>query len=147
MILQTNAVFARLLPILLLTLLLAAGCSDMGDPVSPNDNNNGNGDPTPADTLSWTGDIYPDIISTYCISCHSSSIQLGNLDLTDFAGWIDANSLSGNPYVVPGDPDASELVWRVEGTNGLQRMPQGGQLASSEIEAIRTWIEQGALEQ
>lgn len=132
---------SRFLSTSLLALALFAGCTDMGDPVSPDANNNPPGD----GTLSWTGTIYPDIIGPSCASCHNAASPQGNLDLTTFDGWINATSNGGNPFVVAGTPDDSELVWRVEGTNGVSRMPVGGQLSASDIEAIRTWISQGAL--
>jgi len=50
--------------------------------------------------------------------------------------------------VAPGDPDHSYLVQKIEGAAGISgaRMPFGGPfLAQSDIDLVRTWIAQGAL--
>ena len=50
--------------------------------------------------------------------------------------------------VAPGDPDHSYLVQKLEGAAGIsgQRMPLGGPfLTQSEIDQVRAWIAQGAL--
>ena len=121
-------------------------CDDLGeDPVSPsNDDSNGNGN----DTLTWTGDIFPQIIEPNCVQCHGPALSQNGLNFVQFDDWIAEMSTSGNAYVVAGQPDESELVWRLEGTNGLPRMPQGlAPLPLSEIETVRQWIAQGAVEQ
>ena len=48
--------------------------------------------------------------------------------------------------VVPGDPDASFIIRKLEGTQPLgDRMPQGGPyLPQSTIDVIRQWIQDGA---
>ncbi len=119
----------------LLTGLLALwSCSDFGDKVlrSPND------------SLTWQSDIWP-LLEDRCLSCHSGATPNGDFDIVNFDAWIHATSSSGNPYVVAGKPDSSELVWRLEGSNGLQRMPAtGAPLPSETIELVRNWISQGA---
>jgi hypothetical protein len=50
--------------------------------------------------------------------------------------------------VAPGDPDHSYLVQKIEGAASISgaRMPFGGPfLAQSEINLVRAWIAQGAL--
>ncbi len=50
--------------------------------------------------------------------------------------------------VNPGQPDASYIVWKIEGRSGIQggRMPLDMQALSAEqIAAIRGWISDGAL--
>jgi hypothetical protein len=49
--------------------------------------------------------------------------------------------------VAPGNPDASYLVRKVEGTSGIsgERMPFGGPfLDAATIAQIRAWVEAGA---
>lgn len=53
--------------------------------------------------------------------------------------------------VEPGTPDLSYLVHKIQGTQAQvmgsgQQMPIGGQLPQAEIDVIRSWIEQGALD-
>jgi hypothetical protein len=46
--------------------------------------------------------------------------------------------------VIPGNPEASQLVLRIEGRAGT-RMPFGrNQLNQNQITGIRTWIAEGA---
>ena len=51
--------------------------------------------------------------------------------------------------VVPGDPDASFLIQKLQGTDGLlgDRMPDGGPyLTTATVNVIRQWIQDGALQ-
>jgi hypothetical protein len=53
----------------------------------------------------------------------------------------------GAVRIVPGDPDASYLVQKVEGASGIVgvRMPQGGPyLSDGQILILRRWIQLGA---
>ena len=53
----------------------------------------------------------------------------------------------GGNVVVPGDPDASGLVDKIEpNPDHGSRMPQGGELSDAEIALIRQWISEGASE-
>ena len=129
------------------TVLLFAACGDLGeDPASPGNDNNQNGNN--GDSLTWVSDILPQIIEPNCVQCHGPALAQNGLDFVQFDQWIDGISFSGNPYVVAGQPDQSELIWRLEGTNNLSRMPQGqAPLTLSEIEMVRQWIAQGAVKQ
>jgi len=109
-------------------------CSDFGDKVLR----------SPDASLTWQSDIWPQLHDR-CISCHSGSTPSGGFSIANFDAWIHATSSSGNPYVVAGNPDSSELVWRIEGSNGLQRMPATGDpLPSATIQRVRNWISEGA---
>ncbi len=66
------------------------------------------------------------IIEPKCISCHESFVSYKEL-------------LSG--YVVAGQPNASELLLEVEGE---AMPPYGAKLIDAEVQAIRTWIANGA---
>lgn len=131
-----------ILPLLATVLLLAGGCGDLGDdPVSP-------GNTTPPAVTTWEDDVVPNVITPLgCIGCHSASTPNGGLDLTDFSSWIDATSNTlGNPYVVAGDPDQSELSWRLQGSNGAPVMPPSGGASQEMINTLNDWIADGALE-
>ena len=54
---------------------------------------------------------------------------------------------SGATAILPGDPEASELIRRITHSDESQRMPPaefGKPLTLDEIEVLRRWIEQGA---
>jgi len=90
-------------------------------------------------TVSFLFDIQPLFVQD-CIVCHGGS---GGLFLDSYAGVI-AGGTSG-VVVVPGDPDGSLIVKRLEGTI-LPQMPLGGTpLTAPEIARIRQWILEGAL--
>ncbi len=105
-------------------------------------------------TVSYRRDIQP-IFNRNCVSCHGgqalpfdsaqdkrqSSGQAGlYLDSYDH---VMAGSARG-PVVIPGNPQASELVRRIKGLS-QPRMPLGGApLPAADIDAIVTWIAEGA---
>lgn len=88
--------------------------------------------------LSYSLDIQP-IFDRACISCHGG--QAG-LYLESF-DYLMAGSANGS-VVVPGNPNASELVKSIQGLR-QPTMPLGGvSLSSSEVEAIIIWIDAGS---
>lgn len=85
------------------------------------------------------------IFNSNCTTCHGSN---GGVDLRSFSALM---SSVGNNYgtnvVVPGDPDASGIVDKIEPNPQFgNRMPTGGQLSQGEIDLIRQWISEGANE-
>ena len=89
--------------------------------------------------MSFALDVLPLFVQD-CTICHGGA---GGLSLTSYAG-VTAGGSSG-AVVVPGDPDNSLLVKRIEGTVPPQ-MPLGGSpLTAPEIGRIRQWILEGAL--
>lgn len=97
--------------------------------------------------LDFNRDIRP-ILSNNCFLCHGpdpDSLEAGlRLDVRDSATTpLD----SGETAIVPGDPDASELVARVSSEDESIRMPpadHGAPLSAKEIATLRAWVEQGA---
>ena len=88
--------------------------------------------------MSYSLDIQP-IFDRACISCHGG--QAG-LYLESF-DYLMAGSANG-PVVIPGNPNASELVKSIQGLR-QPAMPLGDvSLSSSEIEAIILWIDAGS---
>jgi hypothetical protein len=119
----------------LLLLLLFAACSS--DPAPPEDDGDdgGNGGPT----VSYALDIQP-ILTQDCMLCHGGA---GGLTVDSHAELM-AGGNSG-PVVIPGDPDGSRLIERLEGTVP-PTMPLGlPPLTLAEIDRIRQWILEGAL--
>jgi hypothetical protein len=100
--------------------------------------------PGPVD---FSRDVRP-ILSDHCFACHGpdqKQRQAGlRLDTRDGAfGALQ----DGNHAVVPGKPDESDLVFRVEAEEPELRMPppKGGKpLTAEQIATLRRWVEQGA---
>ena len=133
--------------ILLLFPLLFAACTEKPDgAIEP---------PPPADGVSFAADIQPLFASHGCTGCHGTPGNSGFSVLTHesvFGPGFQAVS-RGMLEVVPARPDTSYLLWKLEGAgpNGEpisgERMPRGGSaLDAGEIELIRTWITEGALD-
>jgi Protein of unknown function (DUF1553)/Protein of unknown function (DUF1549)/Planctomycete cytochrome C len=100
-----------------------------------------------ADQVDFRRDVLP-ILSEQCFACHGfdeAARQAGlRLDVADGAT---AEADSGEIAVVPHQPDASELVRRIESTDDNLRMPPAEtekSLTDAQIRTLRQWIEQGA---
>ena len=112
---------------LCIILLMGTGCyfDEMEDPLPPQG------------VISYALDIQP-IFSNNCTVCHPGQVM--DLYLTAANSY---SSITNGVYIIPNDPDGSLLFQRLLGNP--TPMPPGGSLQSAEIELIRTWIEQGAL--
>ena len=104
--------------------------------------NDGGEDPPPGGgpTVSFQTDVLP-TLQTDCNLCHGGA---GGLFLQDYAGVI-AGGDSG-AVVVAGDPDGSLLIQRLEGTITPQMPEDLPPLSQPEIDVIRLWIAEGALD-
>lgn len=95
--------------------------------------------------VDYEEEIQP-IFSQNCTSCHGSQ---SGVTLT---GYDEVMNSVGNQYgtaiVVPGEPDESPLVDKIEANPEIgARMPQGGPyLSEDQIQLIKTWISEGANE-
>ena len=74
--------------------------------------------------------------------CHNASSQAGELDLSTPDGAYAA--LVDDGRVLPGDPDCSLLISRLESTDEDKLMPRGMALDNAERCAIIQWVNQGA---
>ncbi len=102
-----------------------------------NDGGGGGGGPA-----SFAGDILP-IFQTHCISCHAPPEPPEGLDLTSYAGLMYSGE---NQTVVPYNADQSLLVTMITPGATEEPMPPGGPyLTSGQIDLIRQWIDDGAL--
>src|ERR1035437_5115489 len=94
--------------------------------------------------VSFSEDILP-LLKWRCVGCHQPTgmgYEKSGLDLTSYQGVMKGTKFG--PMVIPGDPEASNLMmlvdWRVKPEI---RMPYGKkQLSSCDRAAIRTWIRQ-----
>lgn len=97
----------------------------------------------PALAADFEADIRP-LLEGQCLACHSEANKLGGLSIETSASALQGGA--GGPSVVPGAPDRSPLLARMElpgGTPGA--MPPAGPRASErELSAVREWILDGA---
>lgn len=117
--------------------------------------------PTPNLTPSFSS-IQREIFNTtdssgrlFCIGCHTDSgrTPAGGLVLLEGRSYQalvgqPSRFKTGSTLVVPGDPNASYLVQKLEGAADMvgARMPRGSgpYLTSGQMQIIRRWIELGA---
>lgn len=120
--------------LVLMIIFLLAGCGTTSQP-------NQVDAPSATDssgTVSFINDILP-IFNQNCIRCHGGR---GDLFLDSY-DHIMQGGISG-VVVIASDADGSLLVKRITGAIE-PRMPLGGSLSQSDIDLIRTWIGDGAL--
>jgi hypothetical protein len=129
----------------LVILCCAPGCSDQGS--KPKTEEGG-----PDTTVGFLADIQP-IFDANCTGCHAGAGASGGLDLSagnSYASLVGVASTEKPALVrvAAGHPQDSYLVMKVEGAPGIGgvRMPFGGALLPAEIDRIRTWITQGAVD-
>jgi len=87
------------------------------------------------------------ILSENCFSCHGPDDKARKASLRfDIKETAFAKLKSGSVAIVPGKPDESELVFRVESDDPDIHMPpkkSGKQLTADQVALLRRWIEQG----
>ena len=92
--------------------------------------------------VSFANDIEP-LLNRSCVACHGEAIQQSGLrlDRRDVA----MQGGDSGAIIEPGHPANSKLVHRLEGREGLVRMPPAAPLSADEIELFRAWIREGAV--
>jgi hypothetical protein len=97
--------------------------------------------------LAFNRDIRP-ILSDRCFACHGPDDAKREAGLRlDQKAEATAESASGSRAIVPGDPDASELLTRISSIDADVVMPPphlGKPVTPTEAAVLRRWIEQGA---
>lgn len=82
--------------------------------------------------ITYSGFVAP-LLTTYCVGCHSGGAPSGNIVLNLHAG-VQAVALNGR------------LIGAITWANGFQQMPKGsGKLSDCNIQKIKAWINNGAL--
>lgn len=98
------------------------------------------------DRVEFNRDIRP-ILSDRCFSCHGPDKNKREAETRlDTLEGLHGNTDKAGP-LVPGNPDASEMIRRIESSDNDQRMPPrvlGKDLSENERSLLRRWIEQGA---
>ena len=93
--------------------------------------------------VSFHRDVRP-IFQAHCQGCHQPARASGGYVMTSFEHVLKPGE-SGEPTIVPGQPDESYLVDEITPHDGKAEMPQGKPpLKEAEIALIRLWIEEGA---
>ncbi len=95
-------------------------------------------------TVDFATQIAP-IFEARCIECHGPRRAKGRLRLDDRRYVLDEPD-EDERVILPGDADASELVYRITLPHGDPDImpPEDGPLSDDQIELIRTWIDEGA---
>ena len=109
---------------------------------------------TSAEAPATFTEVFDEIFSQSCAfsTCHGGSA--GAPFLTDseaaYTSLVGAESTDkeGAILVIPGDPDNSYLVQKMEDDSGIEgdAMPPSSPLGTDVIERVRSWIEDGAQE-
>ncbi len=97
--------------------------------------------------VSFNDTIQP-ILSENCYACHGldSAARKANLRL-DRADFAYAPHGQMGPAIIPGKPDKSPLIRRIESKDPKQRMPPEEShrtLEPGQIAALREWVKEGA---
>ncbi len=94
-----------------------------------------------ADPVDYLKDVKP-TLAARCYACHGALQQKSGLRLDTVKEMIDAEA------IVPGKSADSPLVQHVTAADGASRMPpksEGEGLTAAQVEAIRKWIDTGAV--
>jgi len=98
--------------------------------------------------VSYNRDIRP-LLADSCFSCHGpdAAKRKAGLALHNPESATTINEKSGVIAVIPGNPNASELVKRILSADDDERMPpttSGKHLSDANIKLLQAWIAQGA---
>jgi len=95
------------------------------------------------DKVEFSRDIRP-IFNQNCVACHGGVRQKNGVSFI-FREEALGVGKSGRRTIVPGNPDASELMARVTSADPETRMPyRGPPLPPQQIALLRQWIKEGA---
>ncbi|BCU76344.1 cytochrome c [Luteolibacter sp. LG18] len=101
-----------------------------------------------AEEISFNRDIRP-IFTRSCITCHGGIKEGGGISLV-YREKALGKGESGKPAIVPGKPELSELIHRINSNDNDEIMPKpkkgehGEKLPADEIAKLTEWIRQGA---
>jgi len=98
-------------------------------------------------TVSFSQDVKP-IFDQHCVECHQvdgAGTLASGFDMTSYEGLMKGTKFG--PMIIAGDPEGSNVLVLMEGrADPSISMPHGQRdpVAKQYVQAIRTWIEQGA---
>lgn len=95
-----------------------------------------------AEPVSFSRQIAPLLVDK-CVECHREAKSKGGYRLDTFDQLLKTGD-SGEPVVVVGAPDKSELLRRIVTDDEDEQMPpKGDPLEKAEVNLLRQWLEQG----
>src|SRR5262245_14281556 len=97
--------------------------------------------PSPRDEELFESKIRP-LLVEHCQSCHGEKKQKGELRLDSRTAMLKGNDLG--PVIEPGDPEHSRLIRAIR-YQGDVKMPPTGKLPEAAIQALTTWVKNGAV--
>lgn len=119
--------------VLLIALSFSSCRKDSGPYINPPDV------PVP---VSFANEIQP-IFNSYCISCHDENHPY--LNLKSCCSWFELTATGYNaPYLDTINPEQSTLYKRITGIIAPVMPSTGTQLAQTDIDIIKKWMEEGA---
>jgi hypothetical protein len=95
--------------------------------------------------IEFNRDIRP-ILTKHCTACHGGVKEAGKVSFI-YREKAVGTGKSGETVIVPGQPEASEMIRRITSKDPDEVMPQpehGPPLKPEEVELIRQWIKEGA---
>ncbi len=99
---------------------------------------------TVASAADYSREIQP-LLAEHCLECHGPDESKGGLVLTTLEAATKALK-SGARGIIPGKPEASEVIARITTTDLDDRMPPKAKkpLKPQEVELLKRWIQEGA---
>ena len=122
-----------------LVLMVVASCHRPGSPIIAG-----------GKSLDFNQDVQP-ILAARCFSCHGPDPEMRKAGLRLDLGEYATKKRPGRPdAIVPGHPEKSELIKRIESHDPHYLMPQNPQgdakpMSDHEIAILREWIREGAV--
>ena len=95
--------------------------------------------------IDFSREIRP-LLNKHCTACHGGVKEAGEVSFI-YRDLALGKGESGKPVIVPGNPDASEMIKRIESKDPDEIMPKpehGQPLPKHEVELLRQWITEGA---
>ena len=93
--------------------------------------------------VDFAKDVQP-VLAKRCVMCHGASQQLAGVRLDNAADAL-KGGYSGS-ILVPGKAELSKLIERVSSKKeGFRMPPMGASLNDAEIEALKSWVAEGAV--
>ncbi|MGD9635323.1 MAG: DUF1549 domain-containing protein, partial [Pirellulales bacterium] len=96
--------------------------------------------------VDFTRDVRP-ILSDKCFRCHGPDPKSRQADLRLDVWDSTDDAVGATEMIVPGDPDASELIARITSHDAETRMPpadSGKTLTPEQVDILKRWVAQGA---
>jgi mono/diheme cytochrome c family protein/cytochrome c553 len=84
------------------------------------------------------------LLAEHCYECHGTKKQKSELRL-DSAEAVRKGGVSGEPAVVPGEPDKSLIIRAVRHAGGVAAMPPKKTLGERDVADLARWVKAGAV--